>query len=268
MSRTKHKKLGILLVAFGTSYPEAAIAFDNIEKMVKMEFPGVEIQWAYTSKIIRKILSTRGIHINSPSEALAKMGDEGFTHVAVQSLHIIPGEEYDNLKLTVQAFKNIPKGLEVAELGTPLLYLHADNQKMVSFIHKTFETYVDKNSALILMGHGTSHPSNIFYPGFQYYLNQKSDKYFIATIDGYPELKHILPILKERAIRKVILTPLLSVAGDHAKNDMDGIEEYSWKSILLKEGFTVDVIQKGLAEYNEVVDIWVEHLKEAFNKLQ
>ncbi len=267
MTRTTEKKRGIILVAFGTSYPEAAIAFDNIEKIVKSEFPDEEVQWAYTSKIIRKILSTRGVHINSPSEALAKMGDRGFTHVAVQSLHIIPGEEYNNLKLTVQAFKNIPKGFEAAELGTPLLFLHADIQKMASFIHQTFCSYVNDNSALLLMGHGTSHPSNIFYAGFQHYLNEKSDKYFLATIDGYPELKHILPILKENGFQKVTLTPFLSVAGDHAKNDMDGIEEHSWKSILLKEGFEVEVIQKGLAEYNEVVNIWVQHLREVCDKL-
>lgn len=267
MTRTTEEKRGILLVAFGTSYPEAAIAFDNIEKMVKMEFPGVEVQWAYTSKIIRKILYTRGVHINSPSEALAKMGDEGFTHVAVQSLHIIPGEEYDNLNLTVQAFKNMPKGLVSAALGTPLLFLHADIQKMASFIHQTFYSYVDEKRALLLMGHGTSHPSNIFYPGFQYYLNQKSDRFFMATIDGFPELKHILPVLKEKGINKVTLTPFLSVAGDHARNDMNGNEEHSWKSILRNEGFEVDIIQKGLAEYSEVVSIWVEHLREAYSKL-
>ncbi|SMO80868.1 sirohydrochlorin cobaltochelatase [Saccharicrinis carchari] len=268
MTKKTEQKRGILLVAFGTSHSEAAIVFEHIENRVKIEFPDAEVHWAYTSKIIRKILSARGRHINSPSQALAKMGDEGFTHVAVQSLHIVPGEEYDNLKLTVQAFKKIPKALAAVELGTPLLFLHTDIQKMAAIVHQTFGKYTDNSSVLILMGHGTSHASNVFYPGFQYYLSKKSDSYFMATIDGYPELRHIVPDLKKKGIKKVTLAPFLSVAGDHAKNDMAGKGEHSWKSILLKEGFVVDIIQKGLAEYQEVVNIWLEHLKVAYSKLR
>ena len=260
-------KKGILLVTFGTSYPEAHVAFNNIENRVKSEFPEVEVRWAYTSKIIRKILKKRGEQIDSPAEALAKMGEDGFTHVAVQSLHIIPGEEYDNLKLTVEAFNKMPKGIQQIKIGTPLLYADADNQKLATFIANQFKTELDKNTALLLMGHGTHHPSNIYYPGFQYYLSQKSDKYFLATVEGYPSLDNVIPKLKEEGIEKVVLTPFMSVAGDHAQNDMAGDEEGSWKSVLEKEGFEVEVILKGLAEYNKVVDVWVEHLKEKYEAL-
>ena len=256
------KKNAILLVTFGTSYSEARVAFDNIEAIVKAEFPDVEIRWAYTSKMIRKIIKKRGEHIDSPAEALAKLGEDGYTHVAVQSLHVIPGEEYENLKITVEAFNKMPKGIIQAKLGLPLLYSNADNKKLASFIDTEFASKLNKNSALVLMGHGTHHPSNIFYPGFQYYLSQKSDKYLMGTVEGFPLLEQVIEQLKEKKIKKVTLTPFMSVAGDHAQNDMAGDEEDSWKSVLEKEGFEVEVVLKGLAEYNPVVNIWIEHLKD------
>lgn len=262
----KHEiKKGILLVTFGTSYPKAQIAFANIEKKVKAKFPGIEVRWAYTSKIIRKIMKKRGKQIDSPAEALAKMGEDGFTHVSVQSLHIIPGEEYDNLKLTVEAFNKMPKGIKIAKLGTPLLFSDADNKKMAVFITTQFKNELDKKSALLLMGHGTHHASNIYYPGFQYYLSQKSDKFYLGTVEGYPILKQIIPQLKSKGIKKLVLTPFMSVAGDHAQNDMAGEEDDSWKSILEKEGFEIEIILKGLAEYDEIVDIWLEHLEDVFH---
>lgn len=267
MSKDMEKKRGVLLVAFGTSYTEARKAFENVENKVKAELPDTEVRWAYTSKIVRRILSKQGIHIDSPAEALAKMGNDGFTHVAVQSLHIIPGEEYENLKLTVEAFRKMPKGIEVTELGTPLLFLDEDIQNMASFIHQTFNKYTDKNSAFLLMGHGTHHSSNIYYPGFQFYLNQKSDRYWLSTVEGYPGIDQIIPQLKKQGIKKVTITPFMSIAGDHANNDMAGDEEDSWKKILEKEGFEVNIIMKGLADYPQVVNFWVEHLKAVFNKL-
>lgn len=271
LSVNAHKKnepkKGILLVTFGTSYPEARKAFDNIEEEVKAAFPKVEVRWAYTSKIIRKILKKRGEQIDSPAEALAKMGEDGFTHVAVQSLHIIPGEEYENLKLTVNAFNKMPKGIKVAKLGKPLLFVHNDNEKLATFLSNKFEIKTDKKSAVLFMGHGTHHQANIYYPGFQSYLNLNSDRFYLGTVEGFPMLEQIIPRLKAHDIKKVVLTPFMSVAGDHAKNDMAGVEDDSWKSVLEKEGFETEVVLKGLAEYDEVVAIWVEHLKTIFEEL-
>lgn len=263
----KHEpKKGILLVTFGTSYPEARIAFENIDEEVKAVFPDVEVRWAYTSKMIRKILKKRGENIDSPAEALAKMGEDGFTHVAVQSLHIIPGEEYENLKLTVNAFNKMPKGIEVAKLGDPLLCSHHDNEKLAGFLSELFQPRTNKNSAVLFMGHGTHHQANIYYPGFQSYLNLNSNRFFLGTVEGFPMLEQIVPQLNKLGIRKVVLTPFMSVAGDHAKNDMAGAEEDSWKSVLEEEGFDTEVVLKGLAEYDEVVAIWVEHLKRVYEE--
>ena len=121
VAQEKSKK-GILLVTFGTSISEAQKAFDNIDSQFKKAFPNTEIRWAYTSKFIRKKLKRQGVNIDSPAEALAKMGEDGFSHVAVQSLHMIPGFEYDDLVTTVKAFNKMPKGIKVALLGKPLKY--------------------------------------------------------------------------------------------------------------------------------------------------
>ena len=251
----------ILLVTFGTSYPEARLAFNHIEDMVRAEFPDTEVRWAYTSKIIRKILKKRGEYVYSPAEALAKLGEDGYTHVAVQSLHVIPGEEYENLQITVNAFNGMPKGIQKVQLGRPLLYDNEDHMKLADFIDLEYKDKIGKNEALVLMGHGTHHAANIYYPGFQYYLNQKSDKYLVGTVEGFPTLEQVIPQLKKSGVKLVTLAPFMSVAGDHARNDMAGDEEDSWKRIFEKEGFEVQTVLKGMAEYSQVVNIWLDHLK-------
>lgn len=260
-------KKGILLVSFGSSYPSAQASFQNIEAKVHASFPETEVRWAYTSKIIRHKLAKQGTHIDSPSEALAKMAEDGFTQVAVQSLHIIPGSEYNDLRQTVNAFEGLPKGIQKIKLGDPLIFKHEDNLELATAIDQLFKNKVGKNEALLLMGHGTEHNANICYPGFQYYLEQVSDKYLLGTVEGVPTLDDMLQKLKSMKVKTVYLTPLMSVAGDHANNDMAGDHASSWKSQLEKEGYEVKIIMKGLAEYDEVVKIWINHLKKAYNEL-
>lgn len=115
------KKTGILLVAFGTSVPRAQVSFSNIETRVKTAFPGIPVRWAYTSSIIRRKLARQGEMLDSPEVAMAKMMDEGFTHLGVQSLHTIPGEEYHDLRRNVGAFSMMAGGFERILLGDPLL---------------------------------------------------------------------------------------------------------------------------------------------------
>ncbi len=105
-------KKGILLVAFGTSISKAQISYRNIEKKVKAAFPGIPVRWAYTSYIIRQKLAKEGKQIDSVETALAKMMDEDFTHVAVQSLHTIPGEEFHALQKNASVFGNMAEGFE------------------------------------------------------------------------------------------------------------------------------------------------------------
>ena len=119
------------------------------------------------------------------------------------------------------------------------------------------------NEAVVLMGHGTHHPGNIYYSAMNWQLQQKDPNIIMGTVEGYPELGDVIAWLKERKIGKVWLMPFMSVAGDHAKNDMAGDEEDSWKSQLAKVGFSCQTVLKGTAEYDEFVDIWVGQLAKA-----
>ena len=254
------QKVGILLVAFGSSEPSAQVSFENIDKKAKAAYSGIPIRWAYTSHIILKKLAKQGKHLDSPEVALAKMQDEGFTHVAVQSLHTIGGAEYHDLRRTVGAFKAMG-GFQRIILGYPLLATQEDMQLAVAAILKTIPKDRKKDDAVVLMGHGTHHPSNAFYAALMWQLQVKDPNVFVGTVEGYPEADDIREILIQKKIKKAYLMPFMSVAGDHAKNDMAGEEDDSWKSIFTKAGIQCVPILKGTAEYQDFIDIWVNHIR-------
>lgn len=259
-SKERAQKTGILLVAFGSSEASAQISFDNIDSKVKEVYPGIPVKWAYTSHIIRNKLAKQGKLLDSPEVALAKMADEGFTHVAVQSLHTIAGAEYHDLRRVVGAFQAMG-GFQSIILGYPLLATQEDMARTVDAILATIPTERKKNEAVVLMGHGTHHPANAFYAALMFQLQLKDPNVYIGTVEGYPELDTIIGLLKKNQIKKAYLMPFMSVAGDHAKNDMAGDEDDSWKSILTKAGFLCVPVLKGTAEFDQFVDIWVDHLR-------
>jgi sirohydrochlorin cobaltochelatase len=264
----KQDKKGILLVAFGTSVPEARAALDNIGRKAAQAFPGMEIRWAYSSKIIRhKLAKEEGLRIDSPEQALAGMMDDGFTQVAVQSLHTIPGEEYGNLMKTTAAFTGLPKGMAKITLGAPLLNSDKDVEAAAKAIVSVVPKARKKDEAVVLMGHGTRHPGNIYYPGIQYHLWKSDPNVFVGTVEGAPSFEDVLAELKKRNIKKAYLMPLMSVAGDHARNDMAGSEADSWVSQLAKAGIAATPVLKGSGEIDAVADIWIGHLREAFARL-
>jgi len=254
-------KKGILLVAFGSSMPEAQVSFENIDKRVKNAFPGVPVRWAYTSHIIRHKLAKKGKKLDSTEMALAKMMDEGFTHVAVQSLHTIAGAEYHELVQNVHAFGQMPVGFEHILAGCPLLGKEDDLVKVTEVIIKNIPKDRKKEDAVVLMGHGGPHPGNVFYTAMMYHFQQKDPNIFMGTVEGAPAIDDIKGLLLKKKIKKAYLMPFMSVAGDHARNDMAGDEDDSWKSILTKAGIKCVPVLKGTAEYNDIVDIWVAHLK-------
>lgn len=266
-NKTKKEKTGILLVAFGSSYPETRETFKNIESEVQKAFPNIDIRWAYTSKFIRKKLNKRGEHIDSPTLALAKMSEEGFTHIAVQSLHVIPGAEYDALQKNVNSFRNMPKGIKEITLGKPLMFSHESMENLCTQLNNNLPKEISKNDALIYMGHGTHHQANIYYPAMQYYMWQKNKNHYLATVEGYPSLDEVIKYLKEKKTKKVYLLPFMTIAGDHARNDMAGTDSDSWKSILEAKGYKVKSILTGMADHNGVVKIWVDSIEESLEKL-
>jgi len=260
-------KKGILLVAFGSTIPEAQVSFENIDRSVKKEFPGVEVQWAYTSRTIIAKMAKEGKHLDTPVEALAGMMGEKFTHVAVQSLHVIPGAEFHGLVQNARRYEGMSKGIEQVLVGFPLLATSEDLQRVAEAMRKIIPPERKDKDAVIFMGHGTHHPANVYYAALNYHVQKLDPTIFVATVEGWPEIGDVIEDLKKRNINKGYLIPLMSVAGDHVRNDMVGPEENSWKSILEKEGIECVSVLRGLAEYQEFVDIWVDHLKTAFGHL-
>jgi sirohydrochlorin cobaltochelatase len=253
------KKVGILLVAFGSSEASAQVSFANIDQQVRQAYPDIPVRWAYTSHIIRDKLAKQGQILDSPEVALAKMRNEKFTHVAVQSLHTIGGKEYHDLRRTVEAFK-IMGGFEKILLGYPLMATQKDMERTVDAVLATIPEARRKNEAVVLMGHGTHHPSNAFYAALMFQLQLKDPNIFVGTVEGYPELDLIQEMLLKQNIKKAYLMPFMSVAGDHAKNDMAGDADDSWKTVLTKAGIECVPVLKGTAEFDEFVAIWVDHV--------
>lgn len=260
-------KKGILLVAFGTSVAKAQISYKNIERAVRRNFPDIPIRWAYTSEFIRKKLAKQGQSINSVEIALAEMMDQKFTHVAVQSLHTIAGWEFHDLRKNAALFGQMVGGFDSIRIGSPLLSTDNDFERVVMAFLENLPTSRKKTDAVILMGHGTSHPINAAYAALMYHFQRKDPYIFVGTVEGSPQIDEIKEILLTRNIKTAYLVPFMSVAGDHAVNDMAGKDNDSWKSILTKAGISCSPVLKGTAEYDEIVEIWVDHLKAVLSSL-
>ena len=258
-------KKGILLVAFGTTVPEAQISYDNIERSVKKTFPGIPVRWGYTSRTIIRKMGERGKQLATPAEALSSMMRENFTHVAVQSLHVMPGAEFHGLVKNVQRFAGMSKGLKKVIVGYPLMSTSEDVQRVAEAFLRIIPPERRKTDAVVFMGHGTYHPANVYYAALNYHVQKLDPNVFVGTVEGWPEIDGIMSDLKNNGIKKAYLMPFMTVAGDHARNDMAGRDENSWKSILEKEGIKCVPVLKGTAEFQEFVDIWVDHLKSAFS---
>jgi sirohydrochlorin cobaltochelatase len=258
-------KKAIVLVAFGTSDPEAAKAFDQVEKRAKERFPGVELRWAYTSRMIRAKLAKQGKLLDSPEVAFAKLMDEGYTHIAVLSLHTIPGEEFHELYQNARLFGQMSGGFQKVLVARPLLSSSKDMDTVAEALLKTIPGR-KPGDAVIFMGHGTEHhPADVVYKAMNQVFQEQDANAFVAAVEGSSSLEEVIPKLKKRKVKRVYLVPLMSVAGDHAKNDMAGDEEDSWRSILTAKGFKVEPILRGTAEIPEIVDVWLDHLKSAFS---
>jgi sirohydrochlorin cobaltochelatase len=187
------------------------------------------------------------------------MADQGFTHVAVQSLHTIGGAEYHELQKVVGSFDQMGV-FENIILGYPLLSSQEDMAKAVLAALKIIPKERKQKQAVVFMGHGTHHPANAFYAAFMFQAQLKDPNVFIGTVEGYPTIDDIKTWLKAKKIKTAWLLPLMSVAGDHAKNDMAGDENDSWKSILTQAGIKCKTVLKGTAEYDEFANIWVDHI--------
>ncbi|WP_027624214.1 sirohydrochlorin cobaltochelatase [Clostridium lundense] len=259
-------KKGILVVSFGTSYHDTRkLTIEAIENKVQENFKDYEVRRAFTSgMIINKLKKRDNIFIDNTEEALERMAQEGFEEVYVQSLHIMPGEEYDDVKFAVHKFEH-KKVFKKLVLGRPLLYRTKDYFKAVEAL-RTQIPEREKGHAVVFMGHGSTHPANSSYALFQYVIDESGlQNVYIANVEGFPELDVILPRLKKNGIREITLMPFMLVAGDHATNDMAGDEEDSWKSILEGEDYKVNIYLHGIGENKGIQDIFIQHVQDCID---
>lgn len=253
----------LLVVSFGTSYPRALEQdIEATEQAIADALPDRTLFRAFTSgMILRKLAKRDGVEIDDVPAALARICGEGYTDVVVQPTHIMNGDEYD--KLCTQA---APWGerLERLRIGAPLLTTVEDYQAAAAALMEQFHPPAQEE-ALVFMGHGTGHFANASYLKLEYMLHDLGWKRaFLGTVEGYPTLEEVRRRLAEcQGVRRVLLTPFMLVAGDHANNDMAGPDPDSWKSVLEADGYEVTCRVAGLGEYPGIRAIFAAHAQAA-----
>jgi sirohydrochlorin cobaltochelatase len=254
-------KIGILLVAFGTRTPQALAAYQHIEQKARTAFPDIPVQWAFTSAVMRKKSAGDGQPLESVEMSLVRMMEDGITHAAVQALHVISGKEHHDMMVNCRLFGQMRGGFRQVMMGLPLLGSGDDMEKTATALISAVPLERTPREAVIFMGHGSAHPANACYTALMYHLQQTDPHIFVGTMSGRPGIADICTQLPERGITSAYLLPCLAVVGNHTLKDMAGDNDYSWKSVLEKHGISCKPVLKGLAEYDAIVDIWVDHLK-------
>ena len=243
-------KDAMVVMSFGTTYKDTRVkTIDATVDAIKAAHPNTKVITAFTSHIIRdRIQQKEGITYPTPEEALAELKKDGYTRVALASLDVIPGMEYNYDAAVYNLYKNDFKKMT---LGTSLMYwMGQENQtdqviETLKAVQSQFPK-LGKEDALLIMAHGTPDPSNAYYSVIQDRIHTLGMKnVFIYTVEGTPNLEQVIPQLKLHGIKHVTLMPFMMVAGDHANNDMAGNEPDSHKSVLEKEGFKVDTYIHG-----------------------
>ena len=266
-------KDAIVVMSFGTTYKDTrAKTIDATVDAIKAAHPNTKVVTAFTSHIIRdRIQQKEGITYPTPEEALAELKKDGYTRVALASLDVIPGMEYNYDAAVYNLYKDNFKKMT---LGTSLMYwMGQENQtdqviETLQAVQSQFPK-LGKEDALLIMAHGTPDPSNAYYSVIQDRIHTLGMKnVFIYTVEGTPNLEQVIPQLKLHGIKHVTLMPFMMVAGDHANNDMAGAEPDSHKSILEKEGFKVDTYIHGLGENPNIRNLFVERANESWDALQ
>jgi len=258
-------KPAIVLVAFGTSTPAVA-TYDYFDKKVKERFPGHEVRWAFTSQKVRaKVKKEQGRDLKDLAQTLQGLKAAGFARVAVQSLHVVPGEEWEEV---VRESKSVP-GLQVA-LGPPLLTSPEDRQRVLKALEPNFPQDLKQN-AVVLVGHGSPHPKGEGeYLAFGELLRQRfpQQQVYLAVVAGKPTREEALSRVKVSSAQAVLFIPFLFVAGEHMAKDIMGDEPESWKSELLKhKAYKIQAGDRGLGYQEGIIQVYLDHLAGALKKV-
>lgn len=277
----------LLVVSFGTSFNDSRTAdIGGIEKALQTAYPDWSVRRAFTAQIIINHVQARDDEkIDNMDQALQRAVDNGVKNLIVQPTHLMHGAEYDELTEAVESYKDKFESVTIAE---PLLGEVGDSDDAVNDDKKavaeaitaeavktagydSLEVAEADGTAFVFMGHGTSHTAKISYSQMQSQMNDLGyDNVFIGTVEGKPEdtaCEAVIEKIKEAGYKKVVLRPLMVVAGDHANNDMAGDDEDSWKSQFEASGAfdKIDTQIAGLGEISAIQDLYVAHTKAAMD---
>ena len=258
----------LLVVSFGTSYNDSRReTIGAIEKAMQKAFPDYAVRRGFTSQIIIDHVNKRdGEKIDNVTEALDRAVANGVKNLVVQPTHLMNGLEYTDLKNELAGYSD---SFEKIALGEPLLTSDADFQTVMNAIVDATKEYDDGETAICFMGHGTEADSNQVYTKMQETLTAAGHKnYFVGTVEATPSLDDVIAAVKESGYKKVVLRPLMIVAGDHANNDMAGDEDGSWKTEFEKAGFEVTTVVEGLGGLTDIQNLFVAHAQAAVDSLK
>lgn len=256
----------LLVLSFGTSFNDSRrLTIGAIEDTLEAEFPEYAVRRGFTANIVIDHVQRRdGILIDDINAALERAVNNNVKTLVVQPTHLMSGIEYDEVTEKVAAYSD---AFEKVVFGAPLLTSDEDFKRVETAITDWTAEYSNAETAIIFMGHGTEHESNHVYSKMQDLLSSDGfTNYFIGTVEAEPSLETVLAKVKEGGYKKVVLEPLMVVAGDHANNDMAGSEEDSWKSVFESEGFEVECLLRGLGENEAIRAIYADHARAAMEE--
>ena len=257
----------LMVVSFGTSYNDnRRLTVGAIEATLEESFPDWSVRRGFTSQIIIDHVKSRdGEVIDNVEEALDRAVNNGVKTLVVQPTHLMDGLEYHDL---VDSIGNYADAFEAVAIGEPLLTSEEDFAAVADAITKATAEYDDGETAICFMGHGTEAESNEVYAKMQDILTDAGHtNYYIGTVEAAPSVEDVLEAVQAGDYKRVVLEPLMIVAGDHANNDMAGDEEDSWKSIFEAAGYDVECVVRGLGELEEIQQLLVEHAQAAMDSL-
>lgn len=259
----------ILIVSFGTSYSNSRhVTIGAIEDAIREAYPDYQVRRAFTAQIIiDKLKKEEKIEIDNVKQALDRAVKNGVKTLVVQPTHLMNGLEYNELKKELDKYKD---KFDKIALGEPLLTSDDDYKKVIAAITSNTKEYLDGETAICFMGHGTEAKSNKVYSTLQEKLKAAGyNDYFVGTVEAKPSVDDVIAQVKESGkYKKVILQPLMVVAGDHANNDMAGDDKDSWVTKFKAAGFEVKPVLRGLGQIYDIQKIYLEHVKAAIDSLK
>ena len=278
----------LLAVSFGTSYNDSRVEdIKGIEDALQEAYPDWSVRRAFTSQIIINHIQARdGECIDNMDQALERAVKNNVKNLIVQPTHLMHGAEYDELVKAVERYQDKFESVKVAEpllgeVGSDASAINSDKEAVAKAVtaqavetagYDSLDAAKEDGTAFVFMGHGTSHTAKVSYSQMQTQMQVLGyDNVFIGTVEGEPEetsCEAIIEAVKNAGYKKVVLRPLMVVAGDHANNDMAGEDEDSWKSLFENSGFfeQVDVQIAGLGGIEAIQQIYVDHTAAVIDK--